>query len=156
MKVMLAAALVAIAGQAQALSCMQSDVARTFGWASEAEERYVVLLGAFAFSPPVKTQTDTNIPQSVRLPATFSGKYLGADGFVTAPTLDVTLNFECLAHWCGSISHDEAILTFVEQTADGYVLNVNPCHSTIFAPDDGYVQTAESCMRGTGCDERTF
>jgi hypothetical protein len=156
MKVIFAAALVVIAGQAQALSCMGSDVSRTFKWASDADESYVVLLGAFAFSPPEENLVDTDLPQSERLPATFSGDYLGGDGFVTAPPLDVTLNFECLAHWCGSINNDEAILAIVEQTSDGYVLNVDPCFTTVFAPDDENVQTAVSCMRGTGCEERPF
>jgi hypothetical protein len=52
MKMILAAALVAVAGQAQALSCLRADVARTFGWASDAQEHYVIMLGAFTFSPP--------------------------------------------------------------------------------------------------------
>jgi hypothetical protein len=156
MKIVLAAALVAVAGQAQALSCLRADVARTFGWASEAQERYVIMLGAFTFSPPVEDETDINNRQSVQLPATFSGVYLGAGGFVAAPTLDVTLRFECFGPWCGSIENNGDTLAFVEQTADGYVLNVDPCFSTVFAPNDANVQSVLSCMRGTGCQEKTF
>jgi hypothetical protein len=156
MKIVLAAALVAVAGQAQALSCLRADVARTFGWASEAKEHYVVLQGAFTFSPPAEDLTDMNDRQSVRLPATFSGQYLGANGFVAAPTLDVTLRLECFGPWCGSIENNEDTLAFVEQTEDGYVLNVDPCFSTVFAPNDANVQSVLSCLRGTGCQEQAF
>ncbi len=82
MKIILAAALVVIAGQAQALSCLRADVARTFGWASDAQEHYVITLGAFTFSPPAEDEADINNRQSVRLPAPSSGAYLAAAGFV--------------------------------------------------------------------------
>ncbi len=156
MKIILAAALVAVAGQAQALSCLRADAARTFGWASDAQEHYVIMLGAFTFSPPAEDEADINNRQSVRLPATFSGDYLGADGFVAAPTLDLTLGFECFGPWCGSIENNGDTLAFVEQAADGYVLNVGPCFSTVFAPNDANVQSVLSCMRGTGCEEQAF
>ncbi len=154
MKSVIVASLTVLLGvtQAQALSCVRSDVARTFAWASEADENYIILRGAFDFA-----QSRAGVqPSAKQLEATFEGSYLSAGGFVAAPTLDVTLNFECLGPWCGSINAGEEFLTFVEQTSNGYVLRVGPCYSTAFQSDEQNVQTAESCMRGGPCVERNF
>ncbi|WP_435705906.1 hypothetical protein [Yoonia sp.] len=141
-----------LGGQAQALSCMRPDVARTFDWASEANESYIILQGTFAFTQPARPNTSNVAPTSVRLPATFNGRYLGADGFVDAPILDVTLEFSCVSAWCGSIQNGDDVIAFVQQSDSGYMLRVDACHSTVFNPTDDTLQRVTSCMRGTGCD----
>lgn len=158
MKPMIAASLALLLSvtQAQALSCLRSDVARTFAWASEADERYVVLLGAFGFTQPPPNQSEGFDANPEQLEATFEGQYLGADRFVSGPPLDVTLSFECLGPWCGSVTSGEDILAFVEQTSDGFILRVDPCFSTVLLADAVNVQTVESCMRGGPCVERHF
>ena len=154
MKTVILAAISALvlAGQAQALSCVPADVARTFAWASEAEESYLILNGSFAFTPAPAWQGDINSPPSVQLPATFEGRYLTQDGFVDAPPLEVLLDFVCLGPWCGAMQPDAEVLAFVEQTQDGYVLQVEPCSSTVLDPSDRNLAQVTSCMRGTGCD----
>jgi hypothetical protein len=148
-------AAILCASQVSALSCVRPDAAREFQWASEAEENYVVLLGAFSFDAPQQDpKADPNNRQSISVPAQFDGSYLGANGFVDSPALDVTLNFDCLASWCGSLPPEEEFLAFVQETPDGYVLGIGPCFSNVFGdPRNGPMQQVESCMRGEGCEE---
>jgi hypothetical protein len=154
-KALLIAALTFVAGQASALSCMRADVARTFHWAADAEERYLVLLGEFTFIEPEVDSADLNDSQSVIVPATFEGSYLGADGFVSGAALDVTLNFNCAGPCFASLeSNSGPIMAFIEQTPDAYTLNVGPCYSTVFIqPTPSDIERVEACMRGEDCLE---
>ncbi len=146
-----------VAGQAQALSCMPADAARSFNWASNAEERYVILQGAFSFDfPKTEPVEDINNPPTVVLQSQFNGKYLTPDGFIDAPPLDVTVEFTCLGPWCGAMEADENVLAFVEQADSGYILRVEPCFSTVLEPSDRNLARVTSCMRGTGCEEAAF
>ncbi|PVA06489.1 hypothetical protein [Thalassorhabdomicrobium marinisediminis] len=157
MKHLILAALCATltAGQASALSCLPSDVARAFQQASDAEERYVVLLGSFSFDMPPQTSTDINRPDIRRTEAQFTGEYLGADGFTSAPALTVDLEFDCLAAWCGALPETgDETLAFVEMVDNGYSLSVGPCFEKTFvrpSPED--VARVEACMRGDTCEE---
>ncbi|SMX40106.1 hypothetical protein [Octadecabacter ascidiaceicola] len=158
MKRFLLAALIAVtAGQTQALSCMPPDIARTFNWANAAEESYLVLNGAFSFDAPARTRGGQLDPETVSMRAGFEGSYLGAAGFVPAPTLDVTLTFVCLGPWCGSMESDgEDVLVFAQQTQDGYVVEIDPCFSKLFEPSQDNIDRVESCIRGESCAEIPF
>lgn len=154
MKHLLTVALVVFAGQAQALSCLRPDVARTFEWAAEAEESYVVLLGRFDFETP-DLRSDRNLnPQEVRSAARFSGQSLSVEGFQDNVPLDVTIVFSCLASWCGSMDQNNSdVLAFVERTPEGYVLSVGPCFDTVFDRVDAtQIARVEACMRGEACE----
>lgn len=154
--ILAAIASMVLTGQAQALSCMRPDVARTFAWASDADESYIILHGTFAFTQPAPFDAQNMTPTSTQRPAIFNGRYLGADDFVDAPPLDVTLEFSCLSAWCGSMQNGDEVVAFVEQSDDGYALRIDPCYSTIFNPTDDTLRRVTSCMRGTGCDAVQF
>jgi hypothetical protein len=153
---MLAAMIAAIAGQAQALSCAPPDIARTFNWASAADESYIVLNGSFSFQPLPRNRTRQLNPETTTHDAVFEGSYLGADGFISAPALDVTLTFVCLGPWCGSIEDGDDILVFAQQTANGYIIEVDPCFGSVFAPSDDNIDRVEACMRGENCEAVPF
>lgn len=156
-RIILAALIAITAGQAQALSCLPADIARTFNWAAAAEERYLVLNGVFSFDAPARTQGGQLERETVSLDAVFEGSYLGAEGFVAAPSLDVTLTFVCLGPWCGSMENGgDDTLVFAQQTSDGYVIEIDPCYSTVFASNDDNIDRVEACMRGGACEETPF
>ncbi|AKS44647.1 hypothetical protein SAMN05444287_2440 [Octadecabacter temperatus] len=156
-RLMLAAMIATIAGQAQALSCAPPDIARTFNWAAAAEESYIVLNGSFSFEPLPRTRASQLAPETMSRDAVFEGSYLGVEGFKAAPSLDVTLTFVCLGPWCGSMGNDgDDILVFAQQSANGYVLEIDPCYSTIFAPSDDNIDRVEACMRGESCEAVPF
>lgn len=143
------------AGQVSALSCMRPDAARTFQWAADAQESYVILMGQFAFEAPRPDGVDMTNPEVVSVPARFVGSYLGMNGFVDGAALDLTITFTCAGSWCGSLDpSDREMLAFVQETPEGYVLEVGPCYGSIFFdPREGPAQQIESCMRGEGCEE---
>lgn len=144
------------ATQASALSCLRPDSARTFQFASDAEENYVVLMGTFDFDVPQRPRSNTiNNPQTVVVPARFDGMFLGATGFKSEAEFDLTIAFTCAGSWCGSIPPNAGeLLAFVEQTEDGFFLEVDACGSNTFSdPRNGPMQQVESCMRGEGCEE---
>ena len=151
----LSALIVGLAGQAKALSCVRPDVAHSYERAAQAEERFIILLGTFAFGDVPSSQTgNINQPREVEVRSRFEGAYLTQEGFVEAPTLAVDLNFTCAASWCGSLTSDGAeVLAFVEQTATGYELHVGPCGGTAFrAPTPEQIAQVQSCIRGEGCE----
>ena len=156
-RIILATLIALTAGQAQALSCMPADIARTFNWAAAADERYIVLNGVFSFDAPARSRTRQINPETTSLDAVFEGSYLGVAGFVTAPSLDVTLTLVCLGSWCGSIGNGgDDILVFAQQTTNGYVLEIDPCYSTVFASTDENIDRVETCMRSAACEEVPF
>ena len=152
----LAAMIAATAGQAQALSCLPPDIARTFDWVAAAEERYIVLNGTFSFDALPRTRGGQLDPVTVTLESVFEGNYLGVDGFIDAPRLDVSLAFVCMGPWCGSMRSGDEVLVFAQQSADGYTVEVDPCYSTVFPSDDDTLERVEACMRGEACEETLF
>lgn len=144
---------VLMTGQAQALSCLPPDVARTFTWASKADERFVVLLGRFTHDADPLVPGSGSEKTTLEVAGTFNGQYLGADGFTNAPTLDVQLNMNCLGPWCGTLGNDEELLAFIKVTEAGYILDLDLCYSTTFAPSPENAARAEACMNGQACDE---
>ena len=150
----LAVCATVLSGQAAALSCLPADVAASFTRASEAEERYVVLLGTFDFGDVPSSDTgDINFPREVEVTSRCDGKFLSGDGFTDAPPLDVAIRFACTGPWCGSLSSDGSeVLAFVEQRPNGYVLTVEPCFGTAFVnPTQAQRAQAVSCMKGRDC-----
>lgn len=150
----LAALSATLATQTAALSCMYPDVARTYARVAADDAPYVVLLGQFRFDPEPFAPSLIS-PKPDAIPATFEGEYLGADGFVPAPPLDITLDFLCAGPWCGSLDPTATeILAFVRQTETGYVLTVSACNDTAFQnPSAQDIGRIEDCMRGGPCAE---
>jgi len=42
------------------------------------------------------------------------------------------------------------------QAPDGYVVEIDPCFSTVFASSAENIGRVEACIRGEGCDETPF
>lgn len=145
----------ALAGPANALSCMRPDVARAFQWASGSEDTYVGLLGSFDFAPPpAQGRGNDMTPQDTRIPARFSGQGLSAGGFGPTGLTDVTLVLECYGPWCGSLTPGERVLAFARRTDNGYEVSVDPCYSTVFPnPTPQDVSRVETCMQGGRCED---
>ena len=148
------AATMLYGGQVSALSCMAPDVTRSFTWAADAEEAYVILLGTFAFGDVPSADTgDINAPREVEVDARFEGQFLSSSGFTDAPPLDVTIRLECSGPWCGSMVSDGAdVMAFVEQQQNAYVLSVGPCPGSVFyQPSEAELAQVVSCIKGRDC-----
>lgn len=150
----LVAAFILAGSQTQALSCMRPDVARSFELASSAAESYVILRGTFDFDAlPSRDTGNINAPKEIETQATFSGMFLGGNGFEAAPDLDVTVHFSCAGPWCGNLtSQGQEVLAFVQQSQAGLTLEVAPCGTWTFEnPTRAQINQVLSCMNGSDC-----
>lgn len=137
-----------IAGQAQALSCMQPDIIQSYKDHAEATEAYVVVRGRFRFTPPKPQKLNNNAKdQTVR--ARFEGVALSKKGFDTSFSRPITIVFSCGGPWCGAVTPDTEAIAFVQQTDTGLTLNEGPCPWRVF-----YEPTKEQVDRLLYCHTR--
>lgn len=137
------------ATQANALSCLQHDVAQAFKDASASDLTYVVLNGKFAFTPPPKSQ----LPEPVTVDAIFSGRLLTGAGFTQQVEAPVEIDMVCAGSWCAEIEPDTTYIAFVEQRDDTLVFEAGPCYDLSFKePEVEDVKRLENCAQGGACE----
>ncbi|WP_417603898.1 hypothetical protein [Primorskyibacter flagellatus] len=127
----IAALLMLVAGQANALSCMRPDVARDYAQAASADETYFVVTGMLSFDPSglpvVDYDNQSATPPETDIAAHLTGKTLTSGGFTAEFDRDVILRVHCFGPWCASPQPDTRYLSFVESTEQGLVMHVDPC-----------------------------
>lgn len=148
-----------VAGQVHALSCVPTDVAQSYLWADEAEEQYVILLGQYAFDPqdlPPRVLDNPEIgAEFAPVTATFSGKALTADGFTQDLSRQVDLQVQCAGNWCGGLTPDVTVLSFVRLDGTDLTLDLEPCFGTAFTqPSAEDIARVETCVSGP-CEPQT-
>lgn len=144
-----------IAGQAQALSCIRPDVARSYTEAADTTVPYIVILGTLTHSSgplPERDLTDPD-PEEQSFPARFSGKALDSSGFGTDFSTRLTLELGCAGPWCAGLpDRSGEILAFVERRDSGYVLRMGPCGGNFFpVPTGVMINKVEACHTGGDC-----
>ncbi|WP_108815629.1 hypothetical protein [Loktanella sp. Alg231-35] len=153
-KALVAAALVVISGQAQALSCLRPDPITTFQKLAAASESYFVLMGELTFDenllPEAMSNTRTDEPAPI--PAYFAGKGLTHDGFANDYYSNVTLQIRCGGPWCGSASSGMEAIFFVPASDPPVLIEAGPCGGMIFENiTPATVEMLTSCMAGDTC-----
>ena len=139
--------LMAMPQGAMALSCLIPDAVRAYETARKAKESYVVLLGQFDPTPVRQGKTGPVL--------NFSGKQLGAGGFGTAFTGQITLVRHCLtaepACDPGFVPWGEQ-LVFVQKKGDRLVLFESLCGDLLVAqPSQDDLQRLLTCHGGGEC-----
>jgi hypothetical protein len=146
---------VLVPAQAMALSCIPPSVERSFGYAQDAEELYVVVSGELTFDErkiPQRPKNPNNAPKLTLIPATLSGQSLSKAGFVTTFDQLITIELRCFGPWCGSVTSGAEHLAFMKKTDAGYTLNVDPCNSAVFSkPTPQMLDAVTGCMNGAKC-----
>ena len=149
---------VLVPAQAMALSCIPPSVERSYGYAQDAEEQYVVVSGRLTFDErklPKKTKNPNDAPNLTKIPATLSGHILSQAGFVTPFDQEITIDLRCFGPWCGSASSGVDHLAFVKKTDAGYSLTIDPCYSAVFPkPTQQMLDAATACMNGAVCSSK--
>lgn len=144
------------AGQAAALSCLPASVQRTYTEAAAAPEAYVVLLGTLVFDEsklPETSHDPMKLPESAQIPARMAGKVLTNKGFAGSVAVDLTLDVQCLASWCGGETSGLTYLAFLRKQADDYILVSEPCRFFTFAnPTREQIEAVEACHAGQPCE----
>lgn len=148
---LLAVFLILLSGPALALSCIEPSSERSYEAASKSPISYMVLLGEFAFDDQQLANIDgvENDPKPKRVVATFSGQALTKDGFRNVAPMQVALQQICAGPWCGGLLADEPVLTFVQRTPAGPVLELEPCPIWTLPPTEA--DTIQACFLEGGC-----
>lgn len=145
--------LVSLASPAATLSCMRPDVARSYTEAAAAEGRYMVVHGTLRFDEarlPAAVLNES--PPSTKIPAHLSGKALSNGQFNYPFDRKITLDVLCFGPWCGGAENGLDYLVFVQVTAEGYTLTVNPCGGQAFAnPTSEDLRRVERCNAEGPC-----
>lgn len=150
----LALALVLLANQAAALSCMRPDPVAAFQRALDAPERFYVLYGTISFDESLLPQGVVN-RQRDPLPilGSYSGDGLTMGGFQPTTLSDVIVQSICAGPWCGRMASGVDHLMFAKQTDAGLVIAVGPCGGTAFAdPTQDVLDQMVQCIRGEACE----
>ncbi|MFN3661496.1 hypothetical protein [Yoonia sp.] len=150
----LTAALLVVAGQVQALSCLAPDAVRTFIELDAASETYVVLHGSLSFDennlPPFVQ--DDPVPDPAPIMAEFTGKGLTTDGFTFDYTGPVVLQVTCAGPWCGTAQSDQDAVIFVAADETPVTVTADPCGGRLFYnPTPETIAMLTSCMQGGAC-----
>lgn len=132
-----------------ALSCLRVDPAAAFEGAAQADESFIVVVGAFDFDPADLPQSHADGVRSAQFPAQFTGDGLNRDGFTVPLSITVTLDVECLGPWCGALTPGAPHLAFLERADTGFRLTVGACPGTVFAdPDAATLDQMLTCLEG--------
>ncbi|WP_099824296.1 hypothetical protein [Oceaniglobus indicus] len=142
--------VLAMAGQAAALSCRAPDAQRSFDAAAKSDGNFIVVHGRFAFDAGELPRGDNQSQQPpVAIPARFEGAGLTVEGFTTPLAMGVTLNVSCAGPWCGGIGADIDYLAFLERRIGGYVLEIGPCPQWAFqTPSTQILDQMRTAIRG--------
>lgn len=149
-------ALAASTGQAQALSCVRPDVARSFLEAVHSGRSNAVVHGRVSLDtgllPRRNPLSPNDMPPRTRIPGRLEGRSLGKAGFTAEFDAPLSVDILCQGPWCGSVSPNVPQLLFVEKTGEGFVLAAEPCGQFQFPqPTPDQLKTVRFCMRGAAC-----
>ncbi|MEL6609533.1 MAG: hypothetical protein AAFO93_11550 [Pseudomonadota bacterium] len=147
-----------LAGQAQALSCMQPSIAGSYAQAAQAEESYVIWLGTFTFDQatlPKRAVENTNPPDTL-IPARFTGHAFNGRAFEAPIDRALTINAQCFGPWCSFMESGTFGMAFVELTDAGPVLSLSPCGGAFFQePTTVQIEQVAICHEGGFCSPST-
>jgi hypothetical protein len=133
----LAATIGLAAGPATALSCLRPDLERSYTWADERPELFVLALGSLVRTgPDAPDGPASDNPQarvSYTFPARFEGRLANAEGFTAERAFDVTVEVDCQSVWCGGDSLSEYGLYFFRRDGeDAHSLEAGLCGGFFF------------------------
>jgi len=143
------------AGPALALSCLRPTIEGSYLDHAEAEESYILVFGKLINKRDVvhgpKIQGGIGA-RSENFTATFIGQQATRAGFDRPLEITVAVSTTCAGAWCGAISTDLPMITFLQVTPYGHRLIQGPCGEDIFYnPTKAEEKSALRCLRGGVC-----
>ncbi|MDW4500132.1 hypothetical protein R5H30_19250 [Sulfitobacter sp. D35] len=138
--------------QAAAQSCPRQPLEAAWERASEAEETFVIVRGAFDFDPALNPEPDPSRSEPVEFTAGFRGAVMGPDGFDTPVALDLTVAIDCDTDACGLLEPGKDAIAFLREGTDTYVLETGPCGDFLLQPAPlRSEQRLMECFAGADC-----
>ena len=149
-------ASVFLAGPAAALSCLPSDVARTYTNLHNDPAKYIVAKGVLTFDESKLPVTDWDnqfdTPYKTFITGRLKGTSLSQTGFNTPFDKAITVTVLCEGPWCASGKSGEEVLAFLKTSDGAYELTLDPCHQNGFVdPTRKMLDKVMSCLRGAPC-----
>lgn len=139
-----------MASSANALSCMEPSVIRSFTAAQSAPEPYYMALGTLDlptdFSAPPKDTENMGVPYQIS--GLFSGALATSAGFTHSYSAPVEISVTCMAHWCGGIGGAQEQIFFFEVKGDTLHLEVSPCPGSVLQASAENKAQAIACLKG--------
>lgn len=145
------------ASQTFALSCMPNQIENAYLQHSQAKESYILVSGILtnkrnAILGPLTQGVGA---RSENFTATFVGHQANRAGFDRPFKVSVAVSAECGGPWCGSVTVDTPMMTFLEITPYGHDLVVGPCGGNVFYnPTKDQIERALQCLRGGQCEPK--
>ena len=146
--------------QAMALSCLPLDINRNFIALSESEKIYTPLMGRITYlTPPpdmgeeLKKRSDDPFRENLTTPAQLDAQSLWADGFGDLLQLPVTIEANCVAHWCGGFPEESAdYLFFVEDRNGEAFITMEACPGPhLYKPSGAQIEQFMQCAQNGSC-----
>ena len=142
------AVLIALAGPAQALSCLRPDPATSFATASASDLPYLVMTGELT-APPASGTTEQ---QPVSILARLTGHGLTNAGFTVPYDGDVVLDVTCAGPWCGALPASGPVVAFARIDGPTPVIEMSACGGWLFPdPDRATLDLLTDCINGKAC-----
>lgn len=140
------------AQQAAALSCMRPNLARSFNFYEQSDDKFVIAVGKLT---PTDKIPDYKQGVSREVAAEFKGGFLGRWGVKDQPPQTVMIKTSCLASWCGAIPERSVdVLAFIKKTPAGLVLETGPCHGEYTEnPSKKLIRTLQTCLAKSECSK---
>lgn len=153
--------LALLGSPAYSLSCLPSDVVRTYNQAAQSSAEYLVVSGVLSFDKAKLPKTNFGNNNAARpdnwIKASMVGHYLTKSGFNRPFSHSIRLNARCFGPWCAQPSSGEPYLAFLEKTKSGYILVDGPCDEFAFAlPTQKALDQVVSCFQGRTCIEKKW
>ncbi len=146
-----------MANQGLALSCTAPSIEDSFISHSKAEERFILVTGKLTNKRNVVLGPLTQGvgARSENFTATFVGHQATRAGFDRPIKTTVAVSAECGGPWCGMVTVDMPVMTFLEITPYGHELAVGPCAGNVFYdPTKDQIRRVLQCLRGGVCQSQ--
>ncbi len=140
-----------LGAQVQALSCLRPNTAKTFNFHQEAPEKYRLFVGKVKMTGVIPKYVE-GTPQSAKAVAT--GRFVGRSGLTKAQSLNVTVQTQCVASWCGGFpsAMDKDVIMYIKQTPKGDVIDIGACPGGFGqVVTDDRVKLLQKCLRKGKC-----
>lgn len=144
------------AGSANALSCLPPTIEGSYQDHARAKVPYILVSGYFTNKRNVVLGPERETKAGQRdesFTATFICHQGTRAGFDRPVKTAVAISTTCAGAWCGSVTMDAMLMTFLETTPYRYRLTVDPCSgSEFYSPTKDQKHRMLRCLRGGVCN----
>lgn len=140
-----------LGAQVQALSCLRPNTAKTFNFYQEAPDSYRLFVGTVKMTGAIPKYVEG---KSRTAKAIASGRFVGRSGLTKSHILNVTVQTQCVASWCGGFpgAMDKDVIMYIKQSPKGDVIDIDACPGGFGqVATNARVDLLQKCLRKGKC-----